>query len=321
MNYFSPSENFRKHVAIFVAFLLWYGIAACSETPTFTPPTLAVLSIRETYSQAEGAAKAWQSDAQLNSASFDITINSSSDNFRCSYVFVSSSSHKFLMVFVRITDSGYDLETSEDFWPADRPLGTAISFEKIQLESQKALNLIMEKGGNSFFERYRVRENRFSDTFFLKLERLNGYKGEGPILWTSGFAIDTPHAQLYISLEDSTGDLLKVRAYGKEEKEYWLRDVTVTERISKGNSKNFFELFDLRLNNITEENGRRYADFTIISPKTPWLVRGQESYTHVKQDSIFAFGWYEITLVKIDQEEIEVQVMPIERWYKPRPTN
>jgi hypothetical protein len=111
MDYFSPSGNLRKYVAIFFVFLLSFGGAACSETPTFTPPTLAVLSIQETYSQAESTAKAWRSDAQLNSANFDIIINSSSDNFRCSYVFLSPSSHKFLMVFVRITDSGYDLES------------------------------------------------------------------------------------------------------------------------------------------------------------------------------------------------------------------
>lgn len=223
------------------------------------------------------------------------------------------------MVFVRITESGYELETTEDFWPADRPIGTAISLEDVQLESQEALNLIMENGGNSFFERYHIRENSFPNVFFLKLERLDEYNGDGPVLWTSGFGIDNPHAQLYISLEDATGDLLKVKAFGEQEEEYWLHDLIVTEQIPIKGSKNFFEMFDLRLDNITEENGRRYADLTIISAKTPWLIRGELTHTHIKQDSVLPFGEHEITLVRIDREWIELEVMPSVRWYKPKP--
>lgn len=316
--YFSPSENSQKYAAMFFVFLLCFGIVACNEASTFTPPTLAVLSIRETYGQAESIAKAWQADAQLHSVNFDIIINSSSDDFKGSYEFVSASSPKFLIV--DITKSEY--ETIEFTWPAAKPIGTAISFEEIHLESQKALSLIIENGGNSFFERNRVCENRCPpDVFFLKLERLDEYNGEGPLIWTTGFAIDNPQAQLYISLEDATGDLLKVKAYGEEEQEYWFRDITVMERIPLGGSKNFFELLDLRLDNITEENGRRYADFTIISPKTSWLIRGETTHTHIEQDTLFPFGDYEITLIRIDREWIEVQVMPIVRWYKSRPVD
>lgn len=319
MTYFSPSLVFRKYTATLCVFLLCGGVIACNGAPTSTPPTLAVLPIQETYSQAESLAKAWQSDAQLHSANFDIIINSSSDNFWCSYVFLSTNSPKFLMVFVKITESGYDLETTEDFWPADRPIGTEISLEDVQLESQEALNLIMENGGYSFFERYHIRENRFPNVFFLKLERLDEYNGDGPVLWTSGFGIDNPHAQLYISLEDATGDLLKVKAFGEQEEEYWLHDLIVTEQIPIKGSKNFFEMFDLRLDNITEENGRRYADLTIISAKTPGLIRGELTHTHIKQDSVLPFGEYEITLVRIDREWIELEVMPSVRWYKPKP--
>lgn len=297
---------------------LCFSITSCSQS--YNRPNLSVLPLQETYQKAESIALNWQSDAQLNSARFDIEFSASPERINCSYTFLSATSHRFLLVFVKADESGYHLETAEDAWAADRPIGKPIVVEEINLESKEALQQILENGGSTFFERYQIRnKGGLLDLFSLNLERLDEYNGEGQIIWTGGFSIDSPHAQLYMSIEDTTGDLLKVKAYGEQEQEYWLREITVTDKISIGKSKNFFDFLDVQLDKITEENNRRYADFTIISPKTTWLIYGQVTHSHIKPNSIFHFGEYDITVTKIDEDWIEVQVMPIVRWYKSKP--
>jgi hypothetical protein len=313
------SHRIRNAIVVCIGLILCISLPSCSLS--YTRPSLSVLPLQETYPQAKSIALNWQPDAQLDAVSFDIEFGNSPDRMHCSYAFLSAASHNYLMVFVNLDQSGYHFSLDGGPWPENKPIGQPIIFEEINHESKDALQAIMENGGSSFFERYRIRRmDSLFNTFSLELERLDENSGEGPLIWTGGFTIDNPHAQLYISVEDTTGDLLKVKAHGEKEQEYWLRDITVTERISIHDSINFFDYFDLRLDNITEEKGRRYADFTILS-NSPGLILGEVTHTHVEPYSKFVFDWYEIQLVEIDREWIEVEIMPIVRWYKPTPTD
>lgn len=317
INYRSVALRVEKSIII-ATMVLCFIITSCNNS--YNRPNLSVLPLQETYQQAENIAQNWHSDAQLQSVEFNVEFSASPERIDCSYMFLSSTSRKFLLVFVKADESGYHLETAEDTWPADRPIGEPISIEEINLESKEALQIILDNGGNTFFERYHIQnKGGLPDLFNLRLERLDEYKGEGQVIWTSGFSIDSPHAQLYMSIEDTTGELLKVKAYGEQEQEYWFREITVVDKILIGKSKNFFDFLDVQLDKITEENSRKYADFTIISPKTTWLINGKISHTHIKPNSLLPFGDYEITVTKIDKEWIEVQVMPIVRWYKSKP--
>jgi hypothetical protein len=316
--YFAMS--IQKAVIIALILGLCLGVISCNQS--YNRPNLSVLPLQETYQQAKNVALKWRSDAQLQSADFDIEFSASPESINCNYTFLSATSHRFLLVFVKADGSGYHLETAGDAWPADRPIGKPIVIEEINLESKEALQQILEKGGDTFFERYQIRNKGgglLPELFRLQLNRLDEYKGEGELIWTSGFSIDSPHAQLYMGIEDDTGDLLKVKAYGEQEQEFWLREITVTDKISIGKSKNFFDIFDIQLDKITEENSRKYADFTIISPKTTWLIYGQVAHSHVKTGAIFHFGEYDITVTKVDKDWFEVQIMPIVRWYKSNP--
>lgn len=317
INYQSVAQKVQK-VIIVATMVLCFSTTSCNNS--YNRPNLSVLPLQETYHQAESIAKDWQADAQLQSVEFDIEFSASPERIDCSYAFLSATSHKFLLVFVKADETGYHLETVEDAWLADGPIGEPIVVEEINLESKEALQVILDNGGNTFFERYHIQnKGGLLDLFNLKLERLDEYNGEGQIIWTSGFSIDSPHAQLYMSIEDATGDLLKVKAYGEQEQEYWLREITVTDKISIGTSKSFFDSLDVQLDKITEETNRKYADFTIISPKTTWSIYGKTTHTHIKPNSVFPFGDYEITVTKIDKDWFEIQVMPIVRWYKPKP--
>lgn len=306
--------------AFIIALVIGVCLSVISCNQSYNRPNLSVLPLQETYLQAESVALNWQSDAQLHSAVFDIEFSASPERINCHYTFLSSTSHKFLLVFVKADESGYHLKTVEDAWPVDRPIGKPIVIEEINHESKEALQTILENGGNAFFERYKIRSKGgglLPDLFSLQLRKLDEYNGNGEIIWAGRFSLYSPQAQLSISIEDATGDLLKVAASGEQEQEYWFREITVTEKISIDESKNFFNFLDVQLDNITEENGRRYADFTIISPKTTWLIYGKVTHTNIKPNSLFYFGDYEITVTRIDKEWIEVQVMPIVRWYKP----
>lgn len=299
---------------------LCFSIISCNQS--YNRPNLSVLSLQETYQQAENVALNWQSDAQLLSANFDIEFSASPEKISCSYTFLSATSHRYLLVFVKADEFGYHLETVEDGWPADRPVGRPIVVEELNLESKEALQQILENGGNTFFERYQLRnKDGFLDLFSLNLERLNKYNGEGLVIWTASFSIESPNATIHISIEDSTAELLKVIAFGEQEQEYWLKEVTVTRKLGIGQSENFFDIFDVQLDRIFEENNKRYTDFTITSSKIPWLSKGEETFGHVAENSEISFGDYMIRLIKIDNAWIELEIMPFERWYKPRPTD
>jgi hypothetical protein len=314
------SLRIQNIITVCTVMFIFFGAVSCQHS--YNLPDLNVLPLEETYNQAENIAIDWQPDAQLNSASFDIELSSFPESMNCNYVFLSPTSRNYLIIFMKADKSGYHIRSTEDAWPEDRPIGQPINFEEINLESNEALQAIIGNGGSTFFERYQIREKRGAlDLYSLNLERLDEYKGEGAIIWTGGFDIDSPHAQLYMSIEDTTGDLLKVTAYGEQEQEYWLQEIIVRDKISIGDSKNFFDNFDVQLDKITEENTRRYADFTIISPKTPWLIFGKLTHKQIKPNSIFPFGDYEIKVVKIGQDWMEIEVMPIVRWYKPTPEN
>jgi len=296
----------------------------------YTPPPLIVLPLEETYIEAESIALSWQSDAQLNSADFNVELDDFPSQMNCNYTFLSPARYQYLLIFVktyelggyRANRNGYYLHWTEGDWPSDRPIGKAIIFDEIHLESNQALKKILEHGGNTFFERYHIRQEQpLLDSFNLDLERLDFYNGEGPLIWSSGFSVNRPHAQLYMGIEDLTGDLLYVKAYGEQEEEYWLRDSIIVGRIPTGQSKNYFDHFDLQVDKIFEENGRSYANFTIIFPKTPWLIYGEKSHTQVEPGSKFSFGDYDITVSKVDKEWVEFEVMPIIKWYKPKPEN
>ncbi|MFZ5911004.1 MAG: hypothetical protein ACOYYU_13405 [Chloroflexota bacterium] len=226
-----------KTIVLAIALIFCFSTVACHQS--YTLPNLTVLPLQETYTQAESIAKDWQLDAQLNSVAFEIEFSSSPGYIFCDYTFLSEKRREFLLVSVIADQSGYHLRTVEDAWPVDRSLGMPIIFEEINLESKDALQAILENGGRTFFERYQIRQKRFLDYFMLSLERLDEYKGEGELIWTGGFAVNSPHAALYMSVEDATGDLLKIKAYGEQEQDYWLREVSVTERILTGESKNF----------------------------------------------------------------------------------
>ena len=291
--------------------------SACSQTTI--PPKINILSIAETYDQALSIAQEWQSDAQLHSAEFDFSVDGYPDRISCSYTFLSSNSDKFLMVFMEKTESGIKpVWIVDDPWPQDRPIGTPIYVQDLNLESQQALANILVYGGNSFFARNSVNGGPL-DMFWLKLERLDEYHGEGPIIWTGGFSTSLSGAQLYISIDDASIKLLRVKAYGEQEQEYWFRDITITKKMSVESSKRFFDYFDLRLNSVQYQNGKRSANLTIICPEVLGLLRGELTYEHISQNSPFNFGDYQINLLQIDPNWVEVEVMPTTRWYEPTP--
>lgn len=94
------------------------------------------------------------------------------------------------------------------------------------------------------------------------------------MIWKGGFTSSQSHAQLYISIDDASGKLLGVKAYGEQEQEYWFRDITVTKKMSAGSSGRFFDYIDLRVNSVQYQSGKHSANLTIICPEAPGLLRG-----------------------------------------------
>ena len=75
----------------------------------------------------------------------------------------------------------------------------------------------------------------------------------------------------------------------------------------------------MRLNSVQYQNGKRSANLTIICPEVLGLLRGELTYEHISQNSPFNFGDYQINLLQIDPNWVEVEVMPTTRWYEPTP--
>lgn len=74
----------------------------------------------------------------------------------------------------------------------------------------------------------------------MHLTRLDEYAGAGPIVWAAGFNNTDPHAQLYVTIDDLTGELVKIKAYGEQEQTIWLGELMEAHRLNIGESVDFF---------------------------------------------------------------------------------
>lgn len=310
------SCSLHKFSKIFCLAILFISVSSCSQS--FTPPELDILSIQATYNKALLFAKRWQPDAQLHSADFYISVNGYPEQISCVYNFQSSNSKFVLMVFVDRRESRIDVT-----YYVESPLnlienmGEPISMQDLKLESHQALNIIMDKGGDLFFSRHPYISPSPLNFFRLSLNRLDDVNNEGPIIWTGHFGMT--NATLFMSIGDASGELIKVKAYGEDEQEYWFRDLTVKKRIPADVPENFYDEFDLHIDNIQKENGEYVGDLTIIAPKATGLLTGELTHDHVKQNFTYEFEDYEITITRIGRDCVDVEVMPIVRWYIPTP--
>jgi hypothetical protein len=311
-NYFRFLHQFTK---IFWLVILIISISSCSQP--FTPPELDILSIQETYDQALHVAQRWQPDAQLHSADFYFSVDGNPEQIYCDYVFQSSQDNFILMVFMDRKESGIDVTYMESPLDTIESKGEPIPVQDLNLESHQALNIIMDQGGDLFFSRYPYISASSLNFFRLSLSRLDDVNNKGPIIWTGHFGVTK--ATLFMSIDDATGKLIRVKAYGEEEQEYWFRDLTVRKRIMVDVPENFFNEFDLRMDNIQKENGEYVGDLTIIAPKATYLLTGELTHNQVKQNFTYEFEDYKITIVQIGRDWVDLEVMPIVRWYIPLP--
>jgi len=203
------------------------------------------------------------------------------------------------------------MTTAEGSWPHDRPLPEALPVADLALDSQQALDVLVEQVGAGFFDR----NGTYGDFVFLRLARLDEYAGSGPIVWLACFSNTQPHAQLYATIDDETGTLLSVKAYGEGEQEYWLRPLAQTHRLSFGEPVEFYGYFTLTLNAIDNAAVPQMAVLTLTSSEDPSLTRGFVTYPPMEEGSQFYFGGYVVHIIEIVDASIAVEVMPLTRWF------
>jgi hypothetical protein len=276
---------------MFCLAILLVVISSCGQP--FTSPELDILSIQETYNQALHVAQRWQPDAQLHSADFYFSVDGNPEQIYCDYVFQSSQDNFILMVFMDRKESGIDVTCMESPLDTIESKGEPIPVQDLNLESLQALNIIMEQGGDLFFSRYPYISASSLNFFRLSLSRLDDVNNKGPIIWTGHFGVTK--ATLFMSIDDATGKLIRVKAYGEEEQEYWFHDLTVKKRIMVDVPENFFNEFDLRMDKIQKEYGEYVGDLTVIAPKATYLLKGELSFNHVEQNFSYEFDDYKIT--------------------------
>ena len=296
-------------------------LVACKSN--YIQPEPKVFPISLYYDQAEEIAIEWKPDAKLYSIHLGISLDYEPYQQRITYMFRSENDREFLNVY--IYDNEFEFSIDSDFgdWPNDRPIGLPIEISQVELESKEAMQLIMDYGGSEYFQRYEIREVDRLDYFELEIRRLDLNRSEGPTVWIAGFGLGNPgdpHAQLYIFIEDSTGDLLKVRAYGEEEQEVWFREITETKELRVSETININNDVILKLESIRNDSGIFKADFSVAiyydgSPSKP-LSRNNH-----KINSKFSAGGYEFTIMKVSKDRVLIDIMPIERWYKKDPLN
>lgn len=298
----------------FVISFLLFGSAftASSCVPVPKLGLLTALPIRRSYPEASAAALSWQPDADFMGAEWTLAGGEPSVR-RIAYEFRSPSANAFFLAIV--TTQG--LRTIQGVWPAGRPFGEPISLDALNLQSQEALDIVIEQGGAGFAER----NGTYGDYVFLRLTRLDEYASSGPIVWVGGFTNTAPQAQLYVTIDDQTARLVNIKAYGKKEQTHWLRELAQQERLNVGDSAGFFDYFTLTLDGINYDLGRRSAHITIVSPEASFLIRGIISYPDVKEDSPFYFGDYVVQLNEIGEDWTIVEVMPLTRWFVSPPND
>lgn len=290
-------------ILVFALTITLFCTAASEVSPLATDP------VNEYYSEALRSAKAWHKDAQLISVDWTLYFWGTPLS-SIAYTFVSPSTKDFYLVYAtkaRIT-------REEGDWSEKRPLPDHIDIDTLVLDSQEALDRIVELGAAG----YAKRNSTYGDTVFLRVTR---YAYEGPIIWLGSFSNTTTGSQLDIVIDDFTGNLMMVFAYGEREQSYWFRDLTQRDRLNVGDSAEFFDYLTLVVDNIDHSLDEPSTDITIKSSKLQGLRRGIRTYSNKKVSSRFRYEGYVIEIMKIGESWIDVEVMPVKREFVSPPVD
>jgi len=310
-----PSRTKSNHSSIgirhLMAALALLSLAPASCGPAPSPPSLFVLPLRNTLALVSTSVTSWQPDAQLWFATWH-PRDQDPPSASLSYWFISPSDRKYNVVDID-SRTGVDAEVWP--WPHDEPLPEPIATETLNLESQEALDRLLDYARPAFAHR----RGPYHLITHLDLHRADQFGGHGPVVWELELLFLDTTETVRIIIDDASGSLSFVSTDNDREQDIWFGQFASRRRLAPGERAVFPNACVARVDAIKPSLLFNSAAIT-IGPTQPTQTAPSQSFRAAVRGDSFDCNHFEFRVVHVSRSWVDLQAIPTSHTYAPSGT-